>query len=172
MNTTHLHMLLNHFPVIGTLIGSMLLLWGIVRNQQQQKAAGAVILAAMALIAVPVYLTGEPAEETVENLSGVSEKMISLHESAAAIAIWLMAATGLLSLVAIVASVKKNTIAKTVFTISFIVSVLSFAAMARTGYYGGQIRHTELSSAAASAAGEKGNDAGEGSKQKEKDDDD
>ncbi|MFN8253678.1 MAG: hypothetical protein U0V75_17535 [Ferruginibacter sp.] len=172
MNTTHLHLLLNHFPIIGTLIGSTLLLWGILRREQQLKSAGAFILVAMAAISFPVYLTGEPAEETVEDLPGVSEKMISLHEHAATLATWLLAVTGLLSVTAIAASIKKSTRTGLLFTIACIASVLSFAAMARTGYYGGQIRHTELNGTSASPAGEKSKDAGEGSKQKEKDDDD
>jgi hypothetical protein len=37
MNATHIHLLLNHFPVIGTLIGSGLLLWGIVKKQDNIK---------------------------------------------------------------------------------------------------------------------------------------
>jgi hypothetical protein len=32
----------------------------------------------------------------------------------------------------------------TAFTLTLILSVLGFAAMARTGYTGGQVRHTEL----------------------------
>ncbi len=121
------------------------------------------------------FLTGEPAEETVEELPGVSEKMISLHENAATLAFWLLGVTGMLSLSAVLAGIRKKSVTNTLFIVSFILSALSFAAMARTGYYGGQIRHTELSSTGVNPANEKSNDAGtstgEGSKQKEKDED-
>jgi len=144
MDTTHLHLLLNHFPVIGTLIGSGLLLWGIIKKQTNVKWLAAALLTIMAIIAIPVYLTGEPAEESVEKLPGVSEAMIELHEDAATIAIWLMEITGLASLLALFFSWKKKQSANMLFTIAFILSGICFAAMARTGYYGGQIRHTEI----------------------------
>ena len=39
---------------------------------------------------------------------------------------------------------KKHRVANAVFTSTLVVSLLCFGAMARTGYYGGQIRHTEI----------------------------
>jgi uncharacterized membrane protein len=171
MNTTHLHLLLNHFPIVGSLIGSALLLWGIVRKQNNLKSAGAAVLCCMAVIAIPVYTTGEPAEESVENLPGVSETMIELHEDAATIAIWLMGITGILALAALVMAGMKKTAAAFLFIVSFVLSVISFGAMARTGYYGGQIRHTEIRDAAA-AANEPADGKEQNSKANEKDADD
>ncbi len=144
MNATHLHLLLNHFPLIGTLIGSGLLLWGIIKKQNNIKTTASALLVIMAILAVPVFLTGEPAEESVEKLSSVSESMIELHESAAKLAIWLMGITGLVSLAAIIFSIQKRPGSQLLFTIAFGLSVICFAAMARTGYYGGQIRHSEI----------------------------
>lgn len=144
MNATHFHLLLNHFPVIGTLIGSALLFWGILKKQSIIKSSAAVILALICIIAIPVYLTGEPAEETIEKLPGVSETMIELHEDAATIAIWLMGLTGLTALLALFYYWKKKRGENLVFLIAFIISVVCFASMARTGYYGGQIRHSEI----------------------------
>lgn len=176
MNTTHLHLLLNHFPIIGTFLGSILLLWAIVKNQDNLKSIASALLVLMALMAIPVYLTGEPAEESVEKLPGVSEALIELHEEAASIAIWLMEITGVIALLALFFQWRKNKMAKAGFLTAFILSALCFAAMARTGYYGGQIRHTEIRSGA--AAGEQnGNEkeGGENDKQEkdkeEKDDD-
>lgn len=175
MNTTHLHLLLNHFPIIGTLIGSGLLLWGIVRKQNNLKSAGAAVLFIMAVIAIPVYTTGEPAEESVEGLPGVSEAMIELHENAATIAIWLLGITGLFSLAALIMDFRKKTAAGFIFMVSFVLAVISFGAMARTGYYGGQIRHSEISNGTTAGEAEQNEKSPvkeEGKKQKEKDDDD
>jgi len=147
MNSTHLHLLLNHFPVIGTLIGSCLLLLGIIKKQTNIKSTAALLLFILALIAIPVYLTGEPAEETIEKLPGVSEAMIELHQDAATIAVWLIGFTGLFSVIAVVFSLQKRKSADRVFIFAFALSVVCFAAMAQTGYYGGQIRHTEVRSA-------------------------
>ncbi len=171
MNTTHLHLLLNHFPIIGTLIGSGLLLWGIIRKQNTIKITAALILAVMAIMAIPVYLTGEPAEESVENLPGISGSLIELHEEAAVIAIWLMGITGLASLVALLFAWQKRKATGTVFILVLVLSVFAFGTMARTGYYGGQIRHTEIRNVSAAQLDSQQGDQEE-SKGGEKDDDD
>lgn len=168
-------MLLNHFPVIGTLLGSGLLLWGILKKQDQVKALASVVIVLMAVLAIPVFLTGEPAEESVEDIPGVSESLISVHESAAKLAIWLMEITGLASLFALVFYWRKAKAAGSLFLVTMVLSLLSFAAMARTGYYGGQIRHSEIRNDAAINSGdqkEKDNEAGENKDRKEKKDDD
>ena len=67
MDASHIHLLLNHFPILGTLIASGILLWGIYQKNHAIKMLAAALLVAMALIAIPVYLTGEPAEETFEH---------------------------------------------------------------------------------------------------------
>jgi uncharacterized membrane protein len=166
MSSTHFHLLLNHFPIIGTLIGSCLLLWGILSKQDYIKSIAAVILTVMAIIAIPVFLTGEPAEESVEKLLGVSESTIKLHEEAAEKALWLLGITGLASIAAIFFAWQKKQFTNVSFLIVFALSVVSFASMARTGYLGGQIRHTEISNNNA-VQNEQGNDK----KVKEKDDD-
>jgi VIT1/CCC1 family predicted Fe2+/Mn2+ transporter len=127
----------------------------------------------MAIIALPVYLTGEPAEEAVEKLPGVSEAMIELHEEAATIAIWLMGLTGAACLLALFFAWKKSKTARTIFNIAAVLSVICFAAMVRTGYYGGQVRHTEIRPVATGIQ-QIGNSTsqGEGNKENEKDDDD
>lgn len=142
MDATHVHLLLNHFPIIGTLIGAAVMLWGIVRDDKSIRAVSAVIVVAMAVMAVPVYLTGEPAEERVEHLAGVSEAMIEEHEEAAGVAIVLLAVAGLASLAALLLQYRSGS--KISFALAFVLTLGAFASMAWVGYYGGQIRHSEL----------------------------
>lgn len=144
MNTTHIHLLLNHFPIIGTLIGSGVLLWGIIKKDNSIKSIAAMVLALMAVIAIPVYITGEPAQESIEKMPGISESITDLHEEAATLAIWLMGIAGVASLAALFINWQKKKLANNAFIILFAISVISFAAMARTGYYGGQIHHAEI----------------------------
>ena len=160
MNPTHIHLLLNHFPIIGTLIGGMIFIVGWLKKSQHLTRAGAVVLVIMALVAIPVYLTGEPAEESVEKLAGVSEQLIEAHEDAAGIALSIMMVTAIASLLYLIGSwMNRNWAGKLSWLVS-IMALISFASMARTGYLGGQIRHTEIRSGM--VQGERGiNNAGE-----------
>ena len=144
MDTTHLHLLLNHFPIIGTLIGTVLLLYGIWKKNISIQQISLATIFVMALIAIPVFLTGEPAEDKIENLPGVVESIIEQHEEMAEIALWTMLAAGLISGITIALQLLNNKMAKSFVMISMLISLVSFGLMARTGYLGGQIRHTEI----------------------------
>ncbi|MCB0518539.1 MAG: hypothetical protein H6577_10180 [Lewinellaceae bacterium] len=170
MDATHLHLLLNHFPIIGTLLGVGVMLYGYLTASEQVKKAALWTWAAMAVVAIPVFLTGEPAEESVESLAGVSEGLIEAHEDAATVALWLMEALGLLSLVTLVFYKTNPTLSKSLVLVSTVLGLVVFGAMARTGYLGGQIRHSEIRSGiAANNGGEQGAEA---EAQGEMDDDD
>lgn len=146
MNSAHLHLLLNHFPIIGTLIGIGLLAVGFLRKNDTLKLSAAWIIAVMTLLSLPLPSTGEAAEEVSENLPGVSEAVIEAHEEAAMIAMWIMGAAGLIAVTVIVLSRMKKGAARPAMLVLLLVSGLAFAAMARTGYLGGKIRHQEVSS--------------------------
>ena len=145
MNQTHIHLLLNHFPIIGTMIGSAILLYSIIKKQDTGKITGAFIIIVMAIIAIPVLLTGEPAEESIEHLSGISKALIHDHEEASEKAFWLMEITAVISLLAIVLYKIKSSIASKAFVVAFIFSAVTFFAMAWAGNLGGKIRHPETS---------------------------
>lgn len=158
MNYTHVHLLLNHFPIIGTLLGGIIMVFGLFSKSKttQKSALGLWVL--MALAAIPVMLTGESAEEAVEHLPGVSEGLIGQHEEMAELAFWAMEALGGISLLVLIFSYfnKRLTGAATIATT--VLAVIVFGLMARTGYLGGQIRHTEIRQAAAYAPGQELND--------------
>ena len=145
MNPTHIHLLLNHFPIIGTLIGSAILLYSIIKKQDTGKITGALIIVIMAIIAIPVLLTGEPAEESVEHLNGISKALIHDHEEASEKAFWLMEITGVFSLLAIILFKIKSILVSKAFLIAFAFSAITFVAMAWAGNLGGKIRHPETS---------------------------
>lgn len=138
--------MLNHFPIIGTLVGIGVIFYGYITRSEEIKKTALWIWAAMAVIAIPVYLTGESAEEAVEHLAGVSESLIHEHEEMAGLAIWFMEALGVFSFLSLVISriFPSASRSKVTYVVAICLSLAVFGVMARTGYLGGQIRHTEL----------------------------
>ncbi|MFM8178483.1 MAG: hypothetical protein ACKOAG_04760 [Candidatus Kapaibacterium sp.] len=153
MDAAHLHLLLNHAPIVGTVIGTVLLAWAVITRQASVRAAAASVLVAMALVAIPVYLSGEPAEESVEELPGVSEAFIEDHEDAAKWSLVAMEVAGALALSGIVASRKGHPLADALGKATLVVGVITCVLMARTGNLGGQIRHTEIRAGSGSTEG-------------------
>ena len=144
MNSTHVHLLLNHFPIIGIMIGTVLLFYGVWKKNTSIQRISLATIVVMALIAIPVFLTGEPAEESVENLPGVVKATIEEHEEASEIAFWSMMLAGAISLMSVVLQMLQNKMAKTSVMLALLVSTVTSVLMARAGYLGGQIRHTEV----------------------------
>ena len=149
MDSTHWHLLLNHFPIIGTIVGIGVMAYGYFAQSEPTKKAALLTWFVLALVAIPVFLTGEPAEEAVENMAGVSEAIIGQHEESAERAFWVMEALGLFSLFAFFSRFKSEGTQKMITGAVFALSLVTFGLMAYTGYLGGQIRHTEIRSGAA-----------------------
>lgn len=144
MNDAQLHLALNHFPILGTLFGTILLGFGLFGKNSSLLKAGLITLFIMAVMTVPVYLTGEGAEEIVEEL-GVDHDIIHEHEEIAETAVLFTDTLGLLALISFFLSQKTfNRPARILTIVTFVMGVIVFVFMLQVGGSGGEIRHTEL----------------------------
>jgi uncharacterized membrane protein len=146
MSIVHLHLLLNHVPVVGTLFALLLFAAGVLLPRTVSIRFALGFSAALAVVAVAVYFTGGAAEEAVEKLAGVTERAIEQHEGAAEVSTIAMSIFGALSLVSLVIF-RKGSIPRWVGTGGFAGTVVLSALMGWTANLGGQIRHTEIRSA-------------------------
>lgn len=144
MNTAHWHLILNHFPIIGTLGGIVVLFYGLIRKSNDTKVLGALLILAMAIISVIVMETGEAAEEVVEKIPGISEAAMEAHEDAAKIANGILIASGVLALISLVFHFFKKNAVTLAISATLLLSSVAFGFMAYTGYLGGKIRHIEI----------------------------
>ena len=152
MDLLHLHLWLNHVPVIGIPIGAALLAWGLLRSQRAVQRAALAVLLVTAVAAGPVFLTGEPAEERVEHLPGVSSQAIHQHEEAGELAVVFSHVVWIAAAAALFMSRGQRPLAKPVGLAVLVVAVVAVGAVARAAYLGGQIRHTVLGSPPAAPA--------------------
>lgn len=146
MNQTHIHLLINHLPIIGSLLGGFVLALALWTKSNQTKIAAYYLFIISSIGAIIAYLTGEAAEEAVEDLQGISKTMLDQHEDAAIFALVALILLGVISLVGLFLTIKKSSFIKRIAVVTFFISLLSFIIIARTGYLGGQIRHTEINS--------------------------
>ena len=148
MSSIHLHLLLNHVPVIGTVLGVLLLAAGVARRSDEIGRVALWLFALLAGTSVLVFLTGEPAEELVEKLPGFSEALTERHEEAALVATVVMGLVGLFSLV-VLAVFRKRPLARWATPVALALSLGAAGAMGYAANLGGQIRHTEIRTAGA-----------------------
>lgn len=150
MDATHLHLLVNHLPILGTFFALPLLLLALWRRAEPWLFVGAtLLLLAAAGGAVVAEESGEGAEETVEHLPGVSEALIHEHEERAEVATPLAVVTGLAALGVAVFSLKRRQTWLPGGAVVLLLTGATAGAMAWVGQSGGLIRHTELRDPAA-----------------------
>ena len=144
MNATHLHLILNHVPVFGSVVGLALLGMALWRKSEELKKTALWFFVAVALLSVPVYLTGEPAEDSVKSLPGVSKAVVEQHEEAATFAFTGVIVMGVAGLAGLAAS-RGGRITPRWFVPSMLVaSVIVVTLVGWTANLGGQVRHTEI----------------------------
>jgi uncharacterized membrane protein len=144
MNAAHWHLLLNHIPVIGVWLGVGWLLAAVALRNPTLIRASWVTFIVCAALTIPVYLTGEPAESVIEHMPGVTEKYIHQHETMAKITLIGVEALGLLSLVSLFASRRRDTLMRPLSLLSLAAALLCAGLAGYTANLGGQIRHTEI----------------------------
>lgn len=144
MNQTHIHLLITHLPIFGSILGAFVLTYGLCSKSIDTKVSAYFLFIISAIGAGIAYLTGEAAEETVENIPSVVEATINAHEEFAMFALISLVVLGIASIIALFMTLKKSPLTRTIAFVIIFLSLISFGLVARTGYLGGQIRHTEI----------------------------
>ena len=155
MSLTHLHLILNHIPVVGTFCGLGLLAFALWRDSEDIKRAALGVLVMAALVAIPAYLTGEPAEDGVKGLPGVAKAVIEQHEAAAGVALGGVLALGALALVGLIWFRGKRLLPAWFGGITLAGALIVSGLMAWAASLGGEVRHTEIRSGAATSPDQK-----------------
>jgi len=140
----HVHMLLNHFPAVGTIVGLSLLLLSFVRKNDHLRKASFEVIFLIALATMPVYVSGQAAAETIKGLSGVSAEAIVAHNDAALGSFVMMEITGFLAWLALWRMRRAGHSTRGLTYAVLVLTVLTVVAVTRAANLGGGIRHPEV----------------------------
>jgi hypothetical protein len=143
MNGAHLHLILNHIPVFGLLFGLIILAVAQVRQNRDLARTGMVTLVVIAITTIPVYLTGEPAEEIIEHMPGFSEEILARHQWAALIAIVLTEIVGIVALAGLVIYRPPRVLPGWFQPTLLFLCLIAVGWVGWTSSVGGQISHEE-----------------------------
>ena len=144
MNEAHFHLIVNHLPIVGVLIGLLVLFIGFILNKPQLKVTALGIFIFSAVASVAAFYSGEGAEDIVENITGISETLIHTHEAYAERFFTSILVLGFVSVVTMFLKIESPKYAKYGFMLILVPSVLSTVLAKYVGTSGGEIRHTEI----------------------------
>jgi formate hydrogenlyase subunit 3/multisubunit Na+/H+ antiporter MnhD subunit len=139
--------MLNHLPIVGFVLMVPVLVLAIVLRRADYKRAALLGVAAVGILTLPAFWTGEPAEEGIEHLPGVSESLIEAHEEAAELALILALVTAGIAAASWIATRKSDELLKFAMPVVTIAALGTTGVMAWVGHEGGKIRHPEINGA-------------------------
>ncbi|MBK8621529.1 MAG: hypothetical protein IPN79_07155 [Saprospiraceae bacterium] len=146
MNDAHLHLVVNHFPIIVPIVGMLILIVGLLAKSDSvlKTAFGVFILGA--LMTFPAMYTGEGAEEIAEKLPAVTDALIEAHEEKAETLAIINYLLGFVSLIGFWAFMKQKSFANYIAIAVLALGLAGIYFGKMTGTTGGEIRHTEIRS--------------------------
>ena len=139
----HLHLLVNHAPIFGSLFALALLIASYFTSAETFRRAAFVVLILTAIAAAAADLSGQAAEDAIRGFPGVKRDVIHAHEDMGDKSYYLAVALGVLSLGALIRW-RRRPIPAGVALAAVLATAFVGGAMVYTGLLGGQVRHTEV----------------------------
>ncbi len=146
MNYAHLHLLVNHFPIIGNVFSIALLLWSLIRNRREITRLALAVTIAVALSGYAADFTGGNAFDQVKELPGITVDALKAHAEAADLSLYFLYGTGVLALIGLILFTRNHRAAKIFIYLTFLLDLIASYFLYRAGYLGGLIRHPEITS--------------------------
>ena len=145
MNLTpaHLHLMLNHLPVLAPYFLALLMVIGLWRRSREIVRVALLLTVLFSLVTGGVFLTGEPAEDDVEEQTWFDHDRVHEHEERAEKGLIVASITGALALLALVVSRRGAPVKPAMAGLVLAAIILCAALFAWTALAGGRIRHEE-----------------------------
>ncbi|MGI9259977.1 MAG: hypothetical protein ACR2QQ_14165 [Gammaproteobacteria bacterium] len=140
----HLHVLLNHFPSVGTVIALGLFATAYHLKSLELRRICMVLFLFLGILAIPTYISGAAARWAIQNDPGINPDVIAAHMDQALVAFTFLGITGCLAWFGLWQERRFNDMPGWNVIAVAVTSLLSLYYMARAGNIGGHVNHPEL----------------------------
>jgi hypothetical protein len=149
---SHLHLVLNHVPTVGSAIALGLLLLALLRRNEHLKIAGLEVLFVIAIVTLPAYISGAGAQRELRDRPDVSVTAIRVHQDVALAGFTVTEFAGFVAWIALWQFRRAGRAARGLVPAVMLLLVVALAIMGRAATLGGEIRHPEMLGAVAADA--------------------
>lgn len=144
MDWAHIHIALNHFPIILAVIGAAAATLATIAPRRGTWMYAAASLTLAGLTVIPTYFTGEPAEKVLNRPWYITRDSIHNHESSALISAVLVGVVALIAAYAwrrMVRYPRESSLPGALRGAVLVGSIIASAHIAYTALLGGRILH-------------------------------
>ena len=143
LSGAHIHLLVNHAPIFGSLFAFILLIASYFTAPDTFRRAALVTLIITAIAGAAANLSGQPAEDAIRGFPGVRREIIHAHEQMGDKAYYLAIILGVLALAALIRW-RRRPIPASATLVAVLATAFVGGAFVYTALLGGQVRHTEI----------------------------
>jgi uncharacterized membrane protein len=143
MNPAHLHLLVNHVPVFGTIFSALLIGWGLLRKSEDVLRLGLIVGVLIGIATWGVQLTGDPAEHALAGVPNFQRRLVHAHEEAAELSTNVISISAVLALVTLVLMRRRRKAARALAIVTLVAALAGFGLVSRAALLGGEITHPE-----------------------------
>ena len=144
MNDAHWHLVVNHFPIIGTIFGFGIVVAGLIFKNNSVKNVAYILFIVAAIFAAFSMGTGEGAEELVEKMPNIGKQIIHEHEELAEKLALVLYVLGVISLLGLYTNFKNHIKSKLISYLALAIAAVGVFLAQQVGTSGGEVRHTEI----------------------------
>jgi hypothetical protein len=156
MTLSHLHLVMNHVPTVGAVAALGLLLLGFARRNDHLKHAGLELLFVIAVLTLPVYVSGVAALYELRERPDISVDAVRIHQDAALAGFVVVELAGFIAWTALWQWRRRGRPARGLVVSATVLLIVALAVMGRAANLGGEIRHDEIRAAVESLPGGEG----------------
>lgn len=147
MNLAHIHLLLNHWPVLGSFIALALFVLALIAKSDDLKQVSLAFFGLLALLVIPTYMSGNVAEEVLRK--SLQAPLVQAHQGAAMLGLVFMELTGIVALMGLwrysrMSSPLPSQAGHWSSPAVLVLAIATVGVMTVTGNTGGAIRHPEI----------------------------
>lgn len=140
MDALKLHLLLNYYPAIGFILGTVVFIAAIRFRSNPAKRFGLKLVFFFAVLTVGVVLTGEIASHGGEPYTTAHADALARHRFTANLTFVVVAAAGIAALIGLIRGRRDPERGKAVYTIFLILAVISSVLLVTTILRGRQVK--------------------------------
>jgi uncharacterized membrane protein len=144
---SHFHIILNHFPSIGLVIGLFFFVVSIVTDNDVMKRTSLVVFTICGILGVPTYVTGASSMWALTDpmpIQNVSQAAINAHRDMALWTLFALAATGVTAWLELWRYRYLGRFSSRSIYLTLGFALITLAMIAEAGHRGGQINHPEI----------------------------
>ncbi len=156
MDWPYVHRLINHFPIILTVVGTASVVAAFIWNRRALWLYGLATLTLAGLSVYPVFFTGDEAHHVMERRWYVVRSMVEAHEEAGELTLWVVLFAGAVSAYAWWRLLRRDTagsLPRWLRTLVVVAALAGLGTVAYSAYLGGRIVHESPRLAAPPAGG-------------------